>query len=70
MRRKALVKEALQEVLEAEMGEFLGAELGERTERGQSYRTGDYGRGLMRRIGKPGLRVPRNRLGGVLHDAE
>jgi transposase-like protein len=60
---KALMKGALQEVLEAEMSEFLGAEPGERTEARRGYRAGYYGRGLVTRIGKLELRVPRDRSG-------
>ena len=60
---KALMKEALQEVLEGEMTEFLGAEPGERTEARSGYRAGYYGRSLVTRIGKLELRVPRDRSG-------
>jgi transposase-like protein len=60
---KALMKEALQEVLEGEMTEFLGAEPGERTEARSGYRAGYYGRNLVTRIGKLELRVPRDRGG-------
>jgi transposase-like protein len=60
---KALMKEALQEVLEGEMTEFLGAEPGERTEARNGYRAGYYGRNLVTRIGKLELRVPRDRGG-------
>ena len=48
---KALMKDALQEVLEAEMTELLGAAPGERTEMRNGYRAGYYGRGLVTRIG-------------------
>lgn len=60
---KALMKEALQEVLEGEMTEFLGAAPGERTETRGGYRSGYYGRNLVTRIGKLELRVPRARSG-------
>lgn len=60
---KALMKEALQEVLEGEMTEFLGAAPGERTEGRQGYRAGYYSRGLVTRIGKLELSVPRDRHG-------
>lgn len=60
---KALMKEALQEVLEGEMTEFLGAASGERTEGRTGYRAGYYGRSLVTRIGKLELRVPRDRSG-------
>ncbi len=60
---KALMKEALQEVLEAEMTEFLGAGPHERQDGRQGYRAGYYERGLVTRIGKLELRVPRDRNG-------
>lgn len=60
---KALMKEALEEVLEGEMTEQLGAGRGERTEERQGYRAGHYSRGLVTRIGKLELRVPRDRHG-------
>jgi len=60
---KALMKEALQEVLEGEMTEFLGAAPGERTEGRTGYRAGYYSRNLVTRIGKLELRVPRDRNG-------
>ena len=66
---KRLVKEALQEVLEAEMTEALGAGLGERTADRTGYRSGYYSRGLVTRIGKLELRVPRDREGRFLHGA-
>ncbi len=44
---KALMKDALQEVLEAEMTELLGASPNERTETRSGYRAGYYGRGLV-----------------------
>ena len=60
---KQAVKDALQEVLEGEMTEFLGASPGERTEGRNGYRSGYYSRGLVTRIGKLELRVPRDRSG-------
>jgi len=59
----ALARTALQEVLEAEMTEALGAEKGERTAGRQGYRSGYYGRTLITRIGKLELRVPQDRAG-------
>ena len=55
---RALVRAALQEVLEAEMTEALGAEKGERAAGRQGYRSGYYGRTLITRVGKLELRVP------------
>jgi transposase-like protein len=60
---KALVKEVLQEVLDAEMTEFLGADRSERSAERTGYRSGYYSRGLVSRIGKLELRVPRDRNG-------
>jgi putative transposase len=61
--RRALVRTALQEVLEVEMAEALGAEKGERTPSRLGYRSGYYGRTLITRIGKLELRVPQDRAG-------
>lgn len=60
---KALMKEALQEVLAGEMTDFLGAAPGERTDGRHGYRAGYYGRNLVTRIGKLELRIPRDRGG-------
>ena len=58
---KRLLKESLQEVLEAEMTEVVGAAAGERSTERTGYRAGYYQRGLVTRIGKLELRVPRDR---------
>ena len=55
---KRLLKESLQEVLEAEMTEVIGAGPGERTADRSGYRAGYYSRSLVTRIGKLELRVP------------
>ena len=60
---KQLLKESLQEVLEAEMTEVIGASSGERTELRSGYRAGYYSRSLVTRIGKLELRIPRDREG-------
>jgi len=60
---RALVRTALQEVLEVEMAEALGAEKSERTAGRLGYRSGYYGRTLTTRIGKLELRVPQDRAG-------
>ena len=60
---RTLIKEALQEVLEGEMTELLGAMPSERTDQRSGYRAGYYNRGLVTRIGKLELRVPRDRQG-------
>src|ERR1700737_89746 len=60
---RALVRTALQEVLEAEMTEALGAEKGERAAGRQGDRSGYYDRRLITRLGKLELRVPQDRAG-------
>ena len=60
---RRLMQEALQQVLEAEMTEAVGAGPGERTAGRLGYRAGYYSRGLVTRIGKLELRVPRDRDG-------
>lgn len=60
---KALVREALQEILEAEMTEQIGAAPGERSLDRLAYRAGYYPRSLVTRIGKLELRIPRDRNG-------
>src|SRR5262249_59974281 len=60
---KPIVRAILQEVLEAEMTEALGAGKGERVEGRLGYRSGYYGRSLVTRIGKIELRVPQDRQG-------
>ena len=53
----------LQEVLEAEMTDALGAAKGERSAGRLGYGSGYYGRTLITRVGKLELRVPRDRDG-------
>lgn len=60
---KAMVTEALQQALEAEMDEALGAEKSERTPDRVGYRSGYYRRTLVTRVGKIELRVPQDRQG-------
>lgn len=60
---KAVVQEALQELLEVEMAEALQAGKGERTTARLGYRSGYYGRGLTTRVGTLELRVPQDRQG-------
>jgi putative transposase len=60
---KAIVAEALQQTLEAEMDETLAAEKSERTPNRVGYRSGYYGRSLVTRVGKIELRVPQDRQG-------
>lgn len=58
-----LMREALQQVLEAEMEEALQAGKGERKESRLGYRSGYYTRSLITRVGKLELRVPQDRSG-------
>jgi putative transposase len=60
---RTVVRAALQEVLEAEMTEAVGAGKGERTPNRLGYRSGYYGRTLITRVGKLELRVPQDRDG-------
>lgn len=60
---RPLIQEVVQQVLEAEMEEALGAGKGERTPARQGYRSGYYGRTLITRVGKLELRVPQDRQG-------
>src|ERR1051325_7756520 len=60
---RTLVQEVVQQVLEAEMDETLGAEKGERSPNRRGYRSGYYQRTLVTRVGKLELRVPQDRQG-------
>ena len=60
---RPMVKVILQEVLEAEMSEAVGAGKGERSAERCGYRSGYYARGLVTRVGKVELRVPQDRQG-------
>jgi putative transposase len=60
---RPIIREVLQEVLEAEMDDALGAEKGERTPSRRGYRSGHYDRTLVTRVGKLELRVPQDRQG-------
>jgi putative transposase len=60
---RPLVRTVIQEFLEAEMAEAVGAEKGERVEGRLSYRSGYYPRSLITRVGKLELRIPQDRNG-------
>jgi len=60
---KPLVQEVINQVLEAEMLEAVGAERHERSEGRHGYRSGHYRRGLVTRVGRLELRVPQDRQG-------
>jgi transposase-like protein len=58
-----IVRATLQEMLEAEMTDALGATKGERSDARRGYRSGSYPRTLVTRVGKLELRVPQDRDG-------
>jgi transposase-like protein len=58
-----LLEPILNQILQAEMSEHLGAEPGERTDGRQGYRNGSYKRKLTTRVGRFELEVPRDREG-------
>jgi len=60
---RPLVEEVVQQVLEAEMDEAVGAEKSQRTSQRMGYRSGYYSRTLVTRVGKLELRVPQDRQG-------
>lgn len=60
---RPLIQEVLQQILEAEMDETVGAGKSERTATRVGYRSGYYGRTLVTRVGKLELRVPQDRQG-------
>ena len=60
---KELVRKCVQEVLEAEMEEALGAAKSERIDGRRGYRSGYYERKLITRVGTLDLRVPQDRDG-------
>ena len=60
---RSLVQLAVQEFLEAEMNEALGAGKSQRTEGRLGYRSGYYPRKLISRVGTLDLRVPQDRQG-------
>jgi putative transposase len=60
---REVLQGVVQEVLEAEMDEALGAGKWERTQARVGYRSGYYSRTLVTRVGKLELRVPQDRHG-------
>jgi len=60
---RPVVQSVMQEVLEVQLTEQLGAERYERTEGRVSYRSGHYRRQLVTRVGRIELRVPQDRRG-------
>ena len=59
----ALLEPILNQMLQAEMTEHLGAESDQRTDTRQGYRNGSYKRQLTTRVGTINLEVPRDRDG-------
>src|SRR4030095_12701551 len=60
---RTVVEEVVQQVLEVEMDEALGAEKSERTPNRRGDRSGYYRRTFITRVGKLELRVPQDRQG-------
>ena len=60
---RGLVQETVQQILETEMTEALGASKGQRSAARRGYRSGYYERSLVTRVGKMELRVPQDREG-------
>jgi putative transposase len=60
---RRVLQSVVQEVLEAEMTEAIGAGKGERTAERVGYRSGYYERKLVTRVGVLELRVPQDRAG-------
>src|ERR1700737_1691241 len=60
---RTVVEEVVQQILEGEMDETLGAGKSERTASRRGYRSGYYQRTLITRVGKLELRVPQDRQG-------
>jgi transposase-like protein len=60
---REIVQEAVQQVLEAEMTDTLGAGKSERTQGRRGYRSGYYERNLITRVGTMEIRVPQDRDG-------
>ncbi|MCS3632500.1 transposase-like protein [Salinibacter ruber] len=60
---EVLLEKVMNEILQAEMTEHIGAEPGEQTDQRRGYRNGTYERTLTTRIGSVKLEVPRDREG-------
>ena len=61
---RPLIREVLQQVMEAEMEEALGADKSEGTSSRVGYRSGDYGRTLVTRVASLNCGCPRTGRGG------
>jgi transposase-like protein len=60
---EVLLEPILNQILQAEMTDYLRAEPGERTDDRRGYRNGSYKRKLTTRVGTLELEVPRDREG-------
>ncbi len=60
---EVLLEKVMNQILQAEMTEHLGAEPGEQTDDRRGYRNGSYKRSLTTRVGSLNLEVPRDRDG-------
>jgi transposase-like protein len=63
---EVLLETVMNEILQAEMTEHLGADSGEQTDQRTGYRNGSYERTLTTRVGTLDLEVPRDRDGTSL----
>ena len=64
---RPIVRTVIQEFLEVEMAEAIGAQKGERVQERLGYRSGYYPRSLITRVGKLELRVPPRPQWTVFH---
>lgn len=60
---REIVRQTMQQILECEMDEAIGARRGERSEDRLSHRSGYYERSFITRVGKLELRIPQDRKG-------
>lgn len=60
---REIVEQTVQQILESEMDETLGARRSERTEERVAHRSGYYDRSFITRVGKLELRIPQDRKG-------
>jgi len=60
---RQIVEQTVQQILESETDETLGARRSERTEERVAHRSGYYDRSFITRVGKLELRIPQDRKG-------
>jgi len=63
---EVLLEKVMNEILQAEMTDYLGREHGEQTDDRRGYRNGSYEQTLTTRIGSLKLEVPRDRDGAFI----